>query len=98
MTRSVTKSPNVAAEQCDFNIHSLTHSLGDCPIRWYLCSSLLDGRAYLIFLPQVLSELLDAASVSPSLRRCMRYQLDGTPVYYGIHVHKKHINVTFEQW
>ncbi|GFW28342.1 hypothetical protein TNCV_4640081 [Trichonephila clavipes] len=62
-------------------------SHGDYLIGSYLLSSLLDGIAYLIFLPQALSKLLDTAHVLPSLRRSMWYQNDKTPPHYGMHVH-----------
>ncbi|GFV62975.1 hypothetical protein TNCV_3177681 [Trichonephila clavipes] len=56
-----------------------------------------NGRSYLIFLPQVPPEFLEAAQTPPSLRRSMSYQHVGALPHYGIHIHEKYLNVIFRQ-
>ncbi|GFS52856.1 uncharacterized protein TNCV_3122441 [Trichonephila clavipes] len=74
----------------------LASILGDYLNQPYLLQRSLDGRAYLIFLQQVLPELLDAVHIPSLLRHSMWYQYDGTPLHYEIHI-RLHLNVAIGQ-
>ncbi|GBN96425.1 hypothetical protein AVEN_170718-1 [Araneus ventricosus] len=64
----------------------------------YLLPERLTGANYLIFLQQVVPQLLDDAHVTSAMRSSMRFQHDGAPAHYSIDV-RLHLNATYgQQW
>ncbi|GFS62282.1 uncharacterized protein TNCV_5031501 [Trichonephila clavipes] len=58
----------------------------------------MTGPRYLIFLEQVLSELLDSAHVTAATRTSMWFQQDGAPAHFSISV-RNHLDATCgERW
>ncbi|GFT90330.1 hypothetical protein TNCV_193291 [Trichonephila clavipes] len=54
--------------------------------RPYILPDRLTGPRYLIFLEQVLPELLDSAHVTAATRTSMWFQQDGAPAHFSISV------------
>ncbi|GFT05122.1 uncharacterized protein TNCV_531651 [Trichonephila clavipes] len=59
----------------------------------YILPDRLTGPRYLIFLEQVLPELLDSAHVTAATRTSMWFQQDGAPAHFSISV-RNHLNET----
>lgn len=72
--------------------------VGDHLVGPYLLSERLRSANYLLFLQQVLPQLLDDAHVSAAMRSSMEFQYDGVPAHYSIDV-RLHLNATYgQQW
>ncbi|GFU96073.1 uncharacterized protein TNCV_2564811 [Trichonephila clavipes] len=72
--------------------------LGDHLIGPYILPDRLTGPRYLIFLEQVLPELLDSAHVTAATRTSMWFQQDGAPAHFSISV-RNHLDATCgERW
>ncbi|GFV99782.1 transposase-like protein [Trichonephila clavipes] len=64
----------------------------------YILPDRLTGPSYLIFLEQVLPELLDSAHVTAATRTSMWFQQDGAPAHFSISV-RNHLDATCgERW
>ncbi|GFV09376.1 uncharacterized protein TNCV_1623531 [Trichonephila clavipes] len=61
--------------------------------RPYILPDRLTGPRYLIFLEQVLPELLDSAHVTAATRTSMWFQQDGAPAHFSISV-RNHVDAT----
>ncbi|GFW83210.1 uncharacterized protein TNCV_3237571 [Trichonephila clavipes] len=73
------------------------HSRGSSN-RPYILPDRLTGPRYLIFLEQVLPELLDSAHVTAATRTSMWFQQDGAPAHFSISV-QNHLDATCgERW
>ncbi|GFT38653.1 uncharacterized protein TNCV_4627051 [Trichonephila clavipes] len=59
----------------------------------YILPDRLTGPRYLIFLEQVLPELLDSAHVTAATRTSMWFQQDGAPAHFSISV-RNHLDAT----
>ncbi|GFY24861.1 transposase-like protein [Trichonephila clavipes] len=71
---------------------------GDHLIGPYILPDRLTGPRYLIFLEQVLPELLDSAHVTAATRTSMWFQQDGAPAHFSISV-RNHLDATcIERW
>ncbi|GFW47259.1 uncharacterized protein TNCV_57121 [Trichonephila clavipes] len=71
---------------------------GDHLIGPYILPDRLTGPRYLIFLEQVLLQLLDSAHVTAATRTSMWFQQDGDPAHFSISV-RNHLDATCgEQW
>ncbi|GFV12617.1 DUF4817 domain-containing protein [Trichonephila clavipes] len=71
---------------------------GDHLIVPYILPDHLIGTRYLIFLEQVLPELLDSAHVTAETRTSMWFQQDGAPTHFSISV-RNHLDATCgERW
>ncbi|GFV38191.1 uncharacterized protein TNCV_710141 [Trichonephila clavipes] len=71
---------------------------GDHLIGPYILPDRLTGPRYLIFLEQVLPELLDSAHVTAATRISMWFQQDGAPAHFSISV-RNHLDATCgERW
>ncbi|GFV02497.1 uncharacterized protein TNCV_1024251 [Trichonephila clavipes] len=71
---------------------------GDYLIGPYILPDRLTGPRYLIFLEQVLPELLDSAHVTAATRTSMWFQQDGAPAHFSISV-RNHLDATCgERW
>ncbi|GFW50799.1 DUF4817 domain-containing protein [Trichonephila clavipes] len=66
---------------------------GDHLIGPYILPDRLTGPSYLIFLEQVLPELLDSAHVTAATRTSMWFQQDGAPAHFSISV-RNHLDAT----
>ncbi|GFW16819.1 uncharacterized protein TNCV_2759471 [Trichonephila clavipes] len=72
--------------------------LGDHLIGPYILPDRLTGPHYLIFLEQVLPELLDSAHVTAATRTSLWFQQDGAPAHFSISV-RNHLDATCgERW
>ncbi|GFY02421.1 DUF4817 domain-containing protein [Trichonephila clavipes] len=72
--------------------------LGDHLIGPYILPDRLTGPRYLIFLEQVLPELLDSAHVTAATRTSMWFHQDGAPAHFNISV-RNHLDATCgERW
>ncbi|GFT32354.1 transposase-like protein [Trichonephila clavipes] len=72
--------------------------LGDHLIGPYILPDRLTGSRYLIFLEQVLPELLDSAHFTAATRTSMWFQQDGAPAHFSISV-RNHLDATCgERW
>ncbi|GFV42596.1 uncharacterized protein TNCV_1316011 [Trichonephila clavipes] len=86
------------AEQDRFLVNIWAGILGDHLIGPYILPDRLTGPRYLIFLEQVLPELLDSAHVTAVTRTSMWFQQDGAPAHFSISV-RNHLNATCgERW
>ncbi|GFX86293.1 DUF4817 domain-containing protein [Trichonephila clavipes] len=86
------------AEQDRFLVNIWAGILGDHLIGPYILPDRLTGPRYLIFLEQVLPELLDSAHVTAATRTSMWFQKDGVPAHFSISV-RNHLNATCgERW
>ncbi|GBM86271.1 hypothetical protein AVEN_72159-1 [Araneus ventricosus] len=83
-----------AAQEC-FSVNVWAGIAGDHLVGPYLLSERLTAN-YLIFLQQVLPQLLDDAHVSAAMRYSMWFQHDGAPSHYSIDV-RLHLNATYGQ-
>ncbi|GFV76517.1 uncharacterized protein TNCV_4727371 [Trichonephila clavipes] len=73
--------------------HSRDHLIGP-----YILPDRLTGPRYLIFLEQVLPDLLDSAHVTAATRTSMWFQQDGAPAHFSISV-RNHLDATCgERW
>ncbi|GFY14330.1 uncharacterized protein TNCV_1020951 [Trichonephila clavipes] len=73
--------------------HSGDHLVGP-----YILPDRLTGPRYLIFLEQILPELLDSAHVTAATRTSMWFQQDGAPAHFSISV-RNHLDATCgERW
>ncbi|GFW73755.1 DUF4817 domain-containing protein [Trichonephila clavipes] len=71
---------------------------GDHLIGPFILPDRLTGPRYLIFLEQVLPELLDSAHVTAATRTSMWFQQDGAPAHFSISV-RNHLDATCgERW
>ncbi|GFV17253.1 uncharacterized protein TNCV_5103161 [Trichonephila clavipes] len=76
----------------------LHQQLWDHLIGPYILPDRLTGPRYLIFLEQVLPELLDSAHVTAATRTSMWFQQDGAPAHFSISV-QNHLDATCgERW
>ncbi|GFU25706.1 uncharacterized protein TNCV_3146491 [Trichonephila clavipes] len=74
-------------------LHSRDHLIGP-----YILPDRLTGPRHLIFLEQVLPELLDNAHVTAATRTSMWFQQDGAPEHFSISV-RNHLDATYgERW
>ncbi|GFV86725.1 uncharacterized protein TNCV_3964551 [Trichonephila clavipes] len=74
------------------------HSRGSSNRTRHSTLSRLTGPRYLIFLEQVLPELLDSAHVTAATRTSMWFQQDGAPAHFSISV-RNHLDATCgERW
>ncbi|GFX94627.1 uncharacterized protein TNCV_3088561 [Trichonephila clavipes] len=86
------------AAQDRFLVNVWAGILGDQLIEPYILSDRLTGPRYLIFLEQVLPELLDRAHVTAATRTSMWFQQDGAPTHFSISV-RNHLDATCgERW
>ncbi|GFX50217.1 uncharacterized protein TNCV_2782391 [Trichonephila clavipes] len=70
-----------------------TSNYGDHQIGPYILPDRLTGPRYLIFLEQVLPELLDSTHVTAATRTSMWFQQDGAPAHFSISV-RNHLDAT----
>lgn len=84
------------AAQERFSVNVWAGILGDCLIGPYLLPERLTGGNYLIFLDQVLPQLLADAHVPVGSRRQMWFQHDGAPAHYTNDV-RLHLNARYGQ-
>ncbi|GFW05831.1 uncharacterized protein TNCV_603031 [Trichonephila clavipes] len=84
---------------CDrFLVNVWAGILGDHLIGPYILPDRLNGPRYLIFLEQVLPELLDSAHVTAATRTSVWFQQDGAPAHFSISV-RNHLDATCgERW
>ncbi|GFV14369.1 uncharacterized protein TNCV_808011 [Trichonephila clavipes] len=81
-----------------FLVNVWTGILGDHLIGPYILHDRLTGPRYLIFLEQVLPELLDSAHVTAATRTSMWFQQHGVPAHFSISV-RNHLDATCgERW
>ncbi|GFU83707.1 transposase-like protein [Trichonephila clavipes] len=86
------------AAQDRFLVNVWAGILGDHLIGPYILPDRLTGPRYLIFLEQVLPELLDSAHVTAATRTSMWFQQDGAPAHFSISV-RNHLDATCgERW
>ncbi|GFW71448.1 DUF4817 domain-containing protein [Trichonephila clavipes] len=86
------------AAQDRFLVNVWAGILGDHLIGPYILPDRLAGPRYLIFLEQVLPELLDSAHVTAATRTSMWLQQDGAPTHFSISV-RNHLDATCgERW
>ncbi|GFV39738.1 uncharacterized protein TNCV_741681 [Trichonephila clavipes] len=86
------------AAQDRFLVNEWAGILGDHLIGPYILPDRLTGSRYLIFLEQVLPELLDSAHVTAATRTSIWFQQDGTPAHFSISV-RNHLDATCgERW
>ncbi|GBN14343.1 hypothetical protein AVEN_214556-1 [Araneus ventricosus] len=86
------------AAQERFSVNVWAGSAGDHLVGPYLLSKRLTGANYLIFLQQVLPQLLDDAHVSAAMHSSKWFQHDGAPAHYSIDV-RLHLTATYgQQW
>ncbi|GFY02428.1 DUF4817 domain-containing protein [Trichonephila clavipes] len=86
------------AAQDRFLVNVWASILGDHLLGPYILPDRLTGPRYLIFLEQVLPELLDSAHVTAATRTSMRFQQDGAPAHFSISV-RNHLDATCgERW
>ncbi|GFX09365.1 uncharacterized protein TNCV_1887781 [Trichonephila clavipes] len=86
------------AAQDRFLVNVWAGILGDHLIGPYILPDRLTGPRYLIFLEQVLPELLDSAHVTAATRTSMWFQQDGAPTHFSISV-RNHLDATCgERW
>ncbi|GFV56427.1 uncharacterized protein TNCV_1709771 [Trichonephila clavipes] len=86
------------AAQDRFLVNIWAGILGDHLIGPYILPDRLTGPRYLIFLEQVLPELLDSAHVTAATRTSMWFQQDGAPAHFSISV-RNHLDATCgERW
>ncbi|GFV11320.1 uncharacterized protein TNCV_3724091 [Trichonephila clavipes] len=86
------------AAQDRFLVNVWAGILGDHLIGPYILPDRLTGPRYLIFLEQVLPELLDSAHVTAVTRTSMWFQQDGAPAHFSISV-RNHLDATCgERW
>ncbi|GFU30707.1 uncharacterized protein TNCV_1444311 [Trichonephila clavipes] len=86
------------AAQDRFLINVWAGILGDHLIGPYILPDRLTGPRYLIFLEQVLPQLLDSAHVTAATRTSMWFQQDGDPALFSISV-RNHLDATCgERW
>ncbi|GFW67271.1 DUF4817 domain-containing protein [Trichonephila clavipes] len=86
------------AAQDRFLVNEWAGILGDHIIGPYILPNRLTGSRYLIFLEQVLPELLDSAHVTAATRTSIWFQQDGTPHIFSISV-RNHLDATCgERW
>ncbi|GFX45512.1 uncharacterized protein TNCV_2740491 [Trichonephila clavipes] len=81
------------AAQDRFLVNVWAGILGDHLIGPYILPDRLTGPRYLIFLEQVLPELLDSAHVTAATRTSMWFQQDGAPAHFSISV-RNHLDAT----
>ncbi|GFU26152.1 transposase-like protein [Trichonephila clavipes] len=81
------------AAQDRFLVNVWAGILGDHQIGPYILPDRLTGPRYLIFLEQVLPELLDSAHVTAATRSSMWFQQDGAPAHFSISV-RNHLDAT----
>ncbi|GFV38957.1 DUF4817 domain-containing protein [Trichonephila clavipes] len=74
------------AAQDRFLVNVWAGILGDHLIGPYILPDRLTGPRYLIFLEQVLPQLLDSAHVTAATRTSMWFQQDGAPTHFSISV------------
>ncbi|GFW70186.1 DUF4817 domain-containing protein [Trichonephila clavipes] len=72
------------AAQDRFLVNVWAGILGDHLIGPYILPDHLTGPRYLIFLEQVLPELLDSAHVTAATRTSMWFQQDGAPAHFSV--------------
>lgn len=82
------------AAQVRFSINVWAGILGNHLIGPYLLPQRLTGATYLVFLQQVLPQLLDEANVSNTMRSAMWFQHDGAPAHYSNDA-RRHLNATY---
>ncbi|GFV74433.1 uncharacterized protein TNCV_5128751 [Trichonephila clavipes] len=83
---------------CCSQMRRLFRERGDHLIGPYILPDRLTGPRYLIFLQQVLPELLDSAHVTAATRTSMWFQQDGAPAHFSISV-RNHLDATCgERW
>ncbi|GFY35034.1 uncharacterized protein TNCV_5044091 [Trichonephila clavipes] len=71
---------------------------GDHLIGPYILPDRLTGPRYLIFLEQVLPELLDSAHVTAATRTSMWFHQEGAPAHFSISI-RNHLDATCgERW
>ncbi|GFU94576.1 uncharacterized protein TNCV_1265471 [Trichonephila clavipes] len=86
------------AAQDRFLVNVWAGILGDHLIGPYILPDRLTGPRYLIFLEQVLPDLLDSAHVTAATRTSMWFQQDGAPAHFSISV-RNHLDATCgERW
>ncbi|GFU89685.1 transposase-like protein [Trichonephila clavipes] len=86
------------AAQDRFLVNVWAGILGDHLIGPYILPDRLTGPSYLIFLEQVLPELLDSAHVTAATRTSMWFHQDGAPAHFSISV-RNHLDATCgERW
>ncbi|GFX13315.1 uncharacterized protein TNCV_2907381 [Trichonephila clavipes] len=86
------------AAQDRFLVNVWAGILGDYLTGPYILPDRLTGSHYLIFLKQVLPELLDSAHVTAATRTSMWFQQDGAPAHFSISV-RNHFDATCgERW
>ena len=84
------------AYQRRFSINVWAGIIGDHLLGPYLLPERLNGKKYLTFLQQVLSEMM--TDVPPRIRLVMWFQQDGAPAHYAPDV-RNYLNATFpNQW
>lgn len=84
--------------QIRFSVNVWAGIMGDHLIGPYLLPSRLTGPNYLLFLQQVLPQLLRDERISASTQRTMWFQHDGAPAHYSRDV-RNYLDVTFgQQW
>ncbi|GFV39635.1 DUF4817 domain-containing protein [Trichonephila clavipes] len=71
---------------------------GDHLIGPFILPDRLTGPRYLIFLEQVLPELLDSAHVNAATRTSMWFQQDGAPAHFSISVRNQLDATCGERW
>ncbi|GFX07502.1 uncharacterized protein TNCV_5092161 [Trichonephila clavipes] len=86
------------AAQDRFLVNVWAGILGDHLIGPYILPDRLTGPRYLIFLEQVLPELLDSAHVTAATRTSMWFHQDAAPAHFSISV-RNHLDATCgERW
>ncbi|GFS59066.1 uncharacterized protein TNCV_69601 [Trichonephila clavipes] len=86
------------AAQDRFLVNVWAGILGDHLIGPYILPDRLTGPRYLIFLEQVLPELMDSAHVTAATRTSMWFQQDGVPTHFSISI-RNHLDATCgERW
>ncbi|GFT08897.1 uncharacterized protein TNCV_4104141 [Trichonephila clavipes] len=80
------------AMQHRFTVNMWAGIVGDSLLGPYILPPRLDSHKYLVFLQEVLPELL--TDVPAPIRRRMWFQQDGAPSYYARHV-REHLDRTF---
>lgn len=84
----------VRGHQEQFSINVWAGIIGNHLVGPYILPNRLDSRTYLVFLRDILPELLEAIPLN--VRDEMWYQHDGAPAHYG-NIVRAHLNTTYGQ-
>ena len=86
------------AAQARFSVNVWAFIIRDQLIGPYLIPFRLTGHNYLLFLQQILSQLLEDEQIFALAQQAMRFEHDGAPVYYNQNV-RNYLDATFgRQW